>query len=172
MNQSLYELTGTFLKLFNMLYDEDVNDDFIVDACENLELRIEDKADGYARIIKSIESNIAGIDDEMKRLRDRQSVLKNREKILKDNLEGAMRAIGKTKFKTDLFSFGIRKNPPSVKIEDEKAFIKRCQEDGHDDLLIFKEPTINKTAVKNAVMKDGEIIDGVEVVQTERLDIR
>ena len=155
-----------------MLYDEEVDDNEIVDECEHLELKIEDKADGYAKILKSLENNISGIDEEMKRLKERKETLKNRQQVLKNNLESSMRAIGKTKFKTDLFNFGIRKNPPSVEITDEAAFIKECQKNSRDDLLTYKDPVINKTAVKNAILKDGEVIDGAEVVQTERLDIR
>lgn len=172
MNQSLYELTGSFLRLFNMLYDEDVNDEEIVEACECLELAIEDKADGYAKIIKSMSNNVAGIDEEIKRLKVRRDVLQKRQQVLRDNLEGAMRAMGKTKFKTDLFSYGIRKNPPSVRINNEEAFIEQCQRDGHDHLLTYRMPSVNKAAVKEAIMKDGEILDGAEIIQTERLDIK
>ncbi len=172
MNQTLYELTGDFLSLMNMLYDEDVDEESLLDACEHIEGQIEDKADGYAKIIKSMENNVAGIKAEEKRLRDRRTALENRTEVLKHNLEGTMRAMGKTKFKTDLFSFGIRKNPASVQIRDPEAFVKRCQEDGRDDLLRFKDPEIDKTAVKNAILKDGEVIDGAEIVQTEGLQIR
>lgn len=172
MRQGLYELTGDFLSLMNMLYDEDVDEESLLDACESLELQIEDKADGYAKIIKSMDSNIAGIEAEEKRLKARKIALKNRQEWLKGNLEGTMRAIGKIKFKTDLFSFGICKNPASVKIGDEKAFIEACERSGRDDFLRYKQPEINKTAIKNAILKDGEIIDGAEIVQTERLDIK
>ena len=172
MNQTLYELTDDFLSLMNMLYDEDVDEESLLDACEHIEAQIEDKADGYAKIIKGIEVNIDGIKAEEKRLKDRRAALENRAEILKHNLEGTMRAIGKTKFKTDLFSFGIRKNPASVKIADPATFIEQCQKDGRDDLLRFKDPEIDKTAVKNAILKDGEVIDGAEIVQTEGLQIR
>ena len=172
MNQTLYELTGDFLSLMNMLYDEDVDEESLLDACEHIETQIEDKADGYAKIIKGLEANIAGIKAEEKRLEDRRTALENRAEILKHNLEGTMRAMGKTKFKTDLFSFGIRKNPASVKIADPAAFIEQCQKDGRDDLLRFKDPEIDKAAVKNAILKDGEVIDGAEIVQTEGLQIR
>ena len=172
MNNSLYELTGDFLSLMNMLYDEDVDEESLLDACESLELQIEDKADGYAKIIKGMESNIAGIEVEEERLKARKVTLKSRQKWLKENLEGTMRSMGKTKFKTDLFSFGIRKNPASVRIVDERTFIEDCEKSGRDDLLRYKQPEINRTAVKNAILKDGEIIDGAEIVQTERLDIK
>jgi len=172
MKQSLYELTGDYLRLMDMLYDEDVYDDNLTAACDAIEAQIEDKADGYAKIIKSMEATVAGLKSEEKRLKERRAALESRQKLLKENLEGSMRATGKTKFKTDLFSFGIQKNPASVKIDDPEGFIKRCQEAGRDDLLKFREPEINKTAIKEAITKDGEVIEGAEVVQTESLRIR
>ena len=171
MNQTLYELTGDFLSLMNMLYDEDVDEESLLDACEHIETQIEDKADGYAKIIKGLEASAVGIKAEEKRLKERREKLEKRVDLLKHNLEGTMRAMGKTKFKTDLFSFGIRKNPASVKIADPATFIEQCQKDGRDDLLRFKAPEIDKTAVKNAILKDGEVIDGAEIVQTEGLQI-
>ena len=44
--------------------------------------------------------------------------------------------------------------------------------DVRDAHLRFKDPEIDKTAVKNAILKDGEVIEGAEVVQTEGLQIR
>ena len=44
-----------------MLYDEDVDEESLLDACEHIETQIEDKADGYAKIIKGMEANVAGI---------------------------------------------------------------------------------------------------------------
>lgn len=172
MNQSLYELTGDFLSLMDMLYDEDVDEESFLEACEAIEMQIEDKADGYAKIIKSIDADVAGIDAELKRLGSRKAGLKNRQKQLKENLEGTMKAMGKTKFRTGLFSFGIQKNPPSVKVEDEPAFIAYCQRNGREVFLKYRDPEINKTELKNAILKNGEAIDGVEVAQGESLRIR
>lgn len=172
MNETLYELTGEYIQLFYMLYDDEAEDEAIVAACESIEGQIEDKADGYAKVIKSVGVSVEGIKAEIDRLQKRKASLEKKQELLKGNLESSMRAIGKTKFKTDLFSFGIQKNPPSVKIANEAEFIRECQQNGRDDLLKFKEPTINKAAVKEAITKDGELIEGAEVVQTERLVIR
>ena len=106
----LYELTGNFLKVMNMLQDEDVDEQMIMDTLESIEYEIEEKADGYAKIIKSIESNIKGMESEIERLNTRKKTFENRIKWLKQNLETSMRMTGKTKFTTDLFSFNIQKN--------------------------------------------------------------
>lgn len=169
---NIYELTGTMLTLMDHLYDEDINEDDLLRACEEVELAIEDKADGYAKILKNMDADIKSIQAEERRLKERRQALEHRQAQLKYNLESSMRAIGKTKFKTNLFSFGIQKNPAKVEITDSKAFVKWCQENERGELLNYKEPEINKTALKEAILKDGEVIDGAEVVQTEGLRIR
>ena len=50
----LYELTGQFLELLDMLEDEEVDEQVIMDTLESVEYEIEDKADGYAKIIKAL----------------------------------------------------------------------------------------------------------------------
>lgn len=106
----LYELTGAFLQLLDMLEDEEIDEQVIMDTLEGIEYEIEDKADGYAKIIKSLESDIKGLNGEIERLTARKKTYENRIKHLKYNLEMSMRATGKYKFTTDLFSFGIQKN--------------------------------------------------------------
>lgn len=172
MSRALYKMTGDLLHLMNYLYDEDVDEDQLIKACEEIELEIEDKADGYAKIIKDMDGAINKLDAEEKRLKNRKAALKNRQAFLKKNLESSMKAIGKTEFKTDLFSFNIQKGPASVKIDNTEAFIQQCQKDGRDDLLKYTAPEINKTALKEAMMKDGEYFEGAELVQTESLRIR
>lgn len=107
---TLYELTGEFLQLMDMLEDEECDEQCIMDTLESVEYEIEDKADGYAKIIKSLESNVDGLTKEADRLISRKKTYENRIKWLKQNLEMCMRATGKRKFTTDLFSFNIQKN--------------------------------------------------------------
>ena len=107
---ALYELTGAFLELMDMLEDEECDEQCIMDTLESVEYEIEDKADGYAKIIKSLESKVNGLSKESDRLTARKKTYENRIKWLKHNLEMCMRATGKRKFTTDLFSFNIQKN--------------------------------------------------------------
>lgn len=107
---SIYELTGEYLELMNMLEDEEVDEQTIIDTLEALDGEIENKADNYAKIIRSLESDIDGISKENDRLTARKKTYENRIKWLKQNLEMCMRTIGKKKFTTDLFSFNIQKN--------------------------------------------------------------
>lgn len=107
---ALYELTGQFLELMDMLEDEEIEEQVIMDTLEGVECEIEQKADGYAKIIKSIESDVNGLEKEISRLSTRKQIFENRIKWLKQNLQTCMIVTGKRKFTTDLFSFNIQKN--------------------------------------------------------------
>ena len=107
---SLYELNNNYQSVLNMLYDEETDEQMILDTLESLEGDIEDKADGYAKIIKELLGDADKIKTEKQRLETRQKGFENKAKLLKENLQNAMQETGKTKFKTELFSFGIQKN--------------------------------------------------------------
>ena len=169
---TLYELTANYTQLYMMLCDPDADEESIRSYMDSISGEIEEKADGYAKIARGIEADIAALKGEEARLKARRQSLENNLKRLKGNLEYAMALTGKTKFKTELFSFNIQKNAPSVKVEDEAKFIEFLASNNRDDLLKHEAPKLNKTAIKDAIMKDGEVFDGVEVVQTESLRIR
>ncbi len=107
---NLYQLTNNYETVLNMLYDEDIDEQMIFDTLEGIEGEIEDKADGYAKIIKELEARRDARKAESKRLSDSAKVFDNRVNSLKQNLFNAMKQTGKTKFATDLFTFNIAKN--------------------------------------------------------------
>lgn len=107
---NLYELNQNYEKVLNMLYDEDIDEQMVFDTLESIEGEIEDKADGYAKIIKELEAKRDARKVEAKRLTENAKVFDNRVNALKQNLFNTMKSTGKTKFATDLFSFNIAKN--------------------------------------------------------------
>lgn len=107
---NLYQLTNNYETVLNMLYDEDADEQMILDTLEAIEGEIEDKADNYAKIIKELEAKQNARKEEAKRLTESAKVFENRVKVLKSNLFNSMKATGKTKFATDLFNFNIVKN--------------------------------------------------------------
>lgn len=107
---SLYELTEQYEGIRMMLYDGDVEEQVILDTLESIDAEIEEKADNYAKIIQDMRSSIERIRAEEERLRARRKRLEARVELLMNRLEENMRFIGKTKFKTALFSFNIQSN--------------------------------------------------------------
>lgn len=153
----LYELTGAFNQVADML-EYDSENAAIIDTLESIDLAIEEKADGYAKLIRNQEASSKAFDEEIKRMKERKQSVDNNVKRMKLSLQNAMVEIGKTKFKTDLFSFNIQKNQPSVNIVDENLIPDE-----------FKKIKIefDKTAIKKA-----ENVPGVELIQSESLRIR
>lgn len=130
---NLYEMTADFLKLQQLLEDPDIDSEMVEAAIADLGEEIEYKADGYAKIIKNMEGNLSAIKAEQERLSNKKNVLESSIKRLKNNLQEAMITTGKTKFKTDLFSFSIQKNGgalpvivdvPTEELPDECVLIK------------------------------------------------
>lgn len=159
----LYEITEDFERLREMALDPDVDPEAIRDTMEAIEADFEDKADGYAKVIRMLETDEDGLDAEIKRLQARKSAVSGNKGRIKDALEKAMRQTGKTKFKTLLFSFGIQKNPPSVAILKEDSV--------PIDYLVVPDPQPDKKRIL-AELKAGAKFDWAELRQTEALRIR
>ena len=75
-----------------------------------------------------------------------------------------MESYGKEEIKNPLISIKIRENPVSVVIKDENAIPSKFKTEK-------TTITVNKNAIKLAA-KDGEIIDGIELVRTKKLAIK
>lgn len=84
---------------------------------------------------------------------------------MKKSLENAMRACNKIKFKTELFSFGIQKNPPSVKFDDEHLELIPIE------YLIPQDPKVDKKRILED-LKSGAKFDWATMEQGESLRIR
>lgn len=158
----LYEITGALLELLEMAEEKDLDQQTINDTMEAVELEFEEKADGYAKIIKTLEGNVDSLDKEIKRLTGRKNTAKNNIVSIKNNLENAMLVTGKTKFKTLLFNFGIQKNPASVVIDDESQIPQ--------EYLVPQEPKVDKAAIKD-YLKENEV-EWAHLSQTESLRIK
>lgn len=170
---SLYELTGELLRLLEMAEDPDMDEQALKDTMEAVEGEFEFKADGYAKVMMELDAKIAMLTAEkevFKSQADRldsliKSVKANKDKMNR-NLFDSMVATGKTKFKTDLFNFSIKKNPAALKIADDVDVNLLPPQ-----YLKFKDPEIDKDEVKKAI-KAGESFDWAEMVQTERLEVK
>ncbi|WP_283685178.1 siphovirus Gp157 family protein [Parablautia sp. Marseille-Q6255] len=109
-NISLYELTEQYDAVLNMLYDGETDEQTIMDTLESIEGEIEDKADNYAKLIRIMQTDAELLKKEEDRLAARRRSLENRSGQLKQNLQANLEFIGKTKFKTALFSFSVATN--------------------------------------------------------------
>ena len=163
---NLYEITQDYLQILSMMEDPELDPQTLADTMEAVEGELEIKAENYAKVIRNLEGDIAAIKVELDRLSAKKKTLENNIKTMKSALQMAMETTGKTKFKTELFSFGIRKNAPSV-IMDE-PYIENIPE----RFLKYSEPTINRSAIKEAI-QNGEDLEGLaHLEQSESIFIK
>ena len=90
---SLYQLTGKFLELREMLFDPECDEQLINDSLECLDCSIEEKADNIAKLKRELEGKVDEIDVEIKRLQARKIMLTNRKERVVNNLMASMRAM-------------------------------------------------------------------------------
>ena len=147
----LYDLTDQYEDIINLLYDGETDEQTIMDTLESIEGEIEDKADSYAKIIKTMEAEAQAIKFEEDRLHSRRMTLENRARWLKHTLQANLEFIGKTKFKTELFSFSVSKNGGK-----QPLTITDNIEEIPGKYLIPLNPVVNKDAVRE-LLKDKEV---------------
>lgn len=156
----LYDLSAAYQQIQSMIED---GQEGLEDTLHSLNDAIEDKAVGYAKIIRNLEGQAKAIKDEESRLADRRKSLENNVKRLKESLEQNMIDTGIKKLKTELFSFNIQKNNPSVGVLNESAIPRKY--------FIYQDPLLNKKSIL-ADIKDGKEVPGVEIKQGESLRIK
>lgn len=160
---TIYELTEEYRVLLELAEDPEVDPETLADTLEALGGEIEEKADGYAKVMKQLEADAAALKFEEKRLSSRRTVCENNIKRMKAALQAAMEATGKKKFKTDLFSFGIQKNPAKLVIDDDRHI--------PHDFMIQPDPVPNNKAIRDA-LNEGFEFGWCHLEQTESLRIR
>lgn len=147
----LYELTEQWDTVFNMMEDGETDEQIIFDTLEAIEGEIEYKADNYAKIIRNLQASASALKAEEERLYQRRKSAENHIQRLKDTLQANLEFIGKTKFKTDLFSFSVAKNggKQPFSITDNLDEIP-------GKYLIPQPPKVNNDAVRD-LLKDKEV---------------
>lgn len=156
---NLFNLTDQELQLLQMLEDGlDIGD--TLEAVQELST---DKLEGYAKVIKTLEGNIAVIQLEEKRLQANKTTLQNGVKRMKEAIYNHMQDTGKRKVDGTLFKFSIGKNPPALKVTDESLIPE----------IFFDQPqpVLNKKLLMDQ-LKNGHEYEGAQITQGESLRIK
>ncbi|MCX5629916.1 siphovirus Gp157 family protein [Listeria monocytogenes] len=157
---TLYSIQGKYQQLLNLA--EQLDPELLKDTLESIDDELETKAENVVFVIKELEGQSLVLETETKRLAERKNTINNNVKRLKQSLFDAMITANKQKIKTNLFTLDIRKNPPSVIVEDESKLL---------NYLVEQPKKLDKTRLSDD-LKKGIEIPGAKIVQTERLQIR
>lgn len=159
---NLFELTENYVKFFTEFENTDEITEKMQEMADDLNVEIEEKCDNYAKMVRNLEADVEAFKNQEKIFNEKRKSAENKVKWLKQNLQASMELQGRKKVKTDLFSFNIQKNAPSLEITNENNI---------DDSYYVIERKLNKKELLKDI-KEGLIVDGVELKQSESLRIR
>lgn len=148
-----------------MMDDADLDIQTLTDTMEGMEGEIEDKVDGYEKIILEKQSEIDAIDAEIKRLKARKDAIEKNIDRMKEVVKTAMKAMDKLKIKTLLFSFSVVKNPVRLEIDEQTKIPAYYYE------IPEPKPQLNKALIK-ADLKEGKTVEGAHLEHGESLRIK
>lgn len=160
---NLYELEGNLLHVLELAESADEDDRKLFDdTIDSLKDGIEDKAIGYAKVIKSLQGDSKLLDEKIKHDRERKATIDNNIKRLKMALQNGMEIAGKEKIKAVDMSVWIQNNKPSVVYTNDKAV---------PGDYFKQEYVLEKSKVEDA-LKQGKKIPGAELVQSRSIRIK
>ena len=158
---SLYELTGQFLTIYQL----DIDDETKADTLEAIDWQeqFEQKAEGYAHVIKNLEADVAMYKAEEESFKAKKQAAQKKLDYVKDNIMTAMTVTGQTEVRSGALTLKVQKNRESVQVDEgllpKKYFAKKI------------ELKPDKTTLKE-LLKAGKKIKGAELVRTEKLVIK
>ena len=150
---TIYEIDQAIMECVDFETGEIID----ADQLDKLTMERDTKIENVACWIKDLKAEAEALKNEEQALAERQRVAENKAESLKKWLAYALQG---EKFKTPKCAISFRKSE-AVEVTDEG--LNNLMKE-HDELLTYKAPEPNKTAIKQA-LKDGLSVEGVQLVQ-------
>lgn len=163
---TIYQIDNDIQNVLEVMVDPEtgeISDDALAELTR-LNIDRQNKIENIALYIKNLLSDAAAIKAEEESLYQRRKGAESNATRLKKYLSDVMP--GET-METARVKISWRKST-QVKIDDESDFISRYSESGY---LTYKDPTINKNAVSNA-LKSGEELLGASLVTNQNIQVK
>ena len=163
---NLYEIMQGFETLSNLIEAEVMDEAELSDAWENLTGDLQGKLENCCKYIKNMESDIAGLKEEEKRINAKRKSAENAVERLKTLMKMAMDTEGEKKLTCGTFTCSIQANPKKVVMDEQ--YIEHIPE----EYLKFAEPEIDRKKLKEH-LEAGYNLEGIaHLEQTSGLRIR
>lgn len=157
---SIYDIDDSIMSLVDMETGE-IEDEKRYDE---LQMERTQKVENIGCFYKNLVAEAKAMREEEANLAQRRRAVENKAERIKSLLVYALRG---EKFESPRLRCSYRK-AKSVQVDD--SFVAWAQEYA-DDLLTFKEPTPNRTAIK-AALADGREIEHAEIVTNESIQVQ
>ena len=165
---TMYEITADMAFLYQLMEQGELDQEALRGALTVSKEELGIKLDSYTKVIKEIEAENDAIDKEIARLQAKKKTNVNHITNMKDAMKYAVLTAEpeKKKIKTELFSYGVQNNTPSVVIDEQ--YIENIPE----EYLKFKESEVDKKKIAEHI-KAGVDLSGIaHLEQTSSLRIR
>ena len=151
---NIYEIQKNYLDICNTIIENggEVTENDIEALAINKE-QLQNKGISYGYVIKSLESDVSAIDEEIKRLNALKSSRNKTVDLLKNTIKDAMQMYGIEEIKTATLKINFRKSE-SVEVETDIIDDEYC------NFKTVKTP--DKTKIKE-VIKNGDAVIGASL---------
>ena len=157
----IYKVGSAFESVVNMHANGDLTDEQLKEALVALEESKVEKCGNAICYLNMLKHGIEDMKAEEKRIATMRKSLESRAKNLENAFAYVLKNMGDKEVITKYGVMKVRKNPPSVVIDDLSKVPTKFQ---HQKI----EVTLDKVAIKNAI-KAGEKVDGCHIEQSEKL---
>lgn len=161
---TLYELTQQYADLLTLDIDDE---EAVRDTLEALDGEIKDKVENIAKVLSELAGDVETLKSEIDRLTARKKATEHKIKWLKDYL---IDCLGDTKSLTTATHKVTIRESESVNIFDREMLSAWATRYGRDDIYLFREPEISKSAIKEA-LSNGEV-PGAEIQRSKSITIK
>jgi hypothetical protein len=162
MNKSLFNISKEAIELASLLEEGEYTPE-IEQALAINQNELQEKAINYGYVVKSLESDVSAIDEEIKRLRSLKEAKTNAIDRMKSSVLNAMQIYGLKKIESPTLNVSIRESE-SVEVHSLEQL---------PDTFKTTKVTVSadKVSIKKAI-KDGVNIEGAVIVTNSNLQIK
>lgn len=162
---TLYAMTDEYLAILDRLEEPETDAQALEEYLDALAGQITHKAEAIAGLVKQCEGMAAMRKGEADRMRDLAAADQRHADRLRDYLLRHMQALGSERIDTARFRLSLRQNPPAVHVLEELLVPAEY-------IRTVTTTSVDKRAVLDAYKATGELINGIEITRSTRLDIR
>lgn len=166
---TLYELSEQYQKLWELANDEEFDHSVglsseFVQVLESIEGQLSDKLEGCCRVYRSMCAMRDALDSEAELLRQRSKRLDRSATELKDYMQFSLEKMQIQKTTAGIFRLSVCSNSqPSVTVLDLDQVPHKFDK--------IHEREVSLTAIREAVLKHGEDVPGVDITRGKHLRI-
>lgn len=156
-NLSLYNITNSFITLFEKAEQGELTKEEIEEQGKDLAISLKNKSTSIIGYVRNLDLTSEAIKNEIDRLTTMKKAIDNKNAKFKEYVKQNMEELELQKIDTELGTLSIAKNPASVEIYDESMIADEYKK---EKVTV----TIDKTAIKNAI-KEGKEVEGARLVE-------